>query len=143
MTKSGESMRHIEVAAGIIWRGGCFLAAQRPTDKPLEGYWEFPGGKLEGAESPAECLKRELAEELGIGVRECRFWQSLEHSYAERGFRVRLHFFHVTAFSGEPCPEEGQNLRWVTPEEAQSLAFLPADAGVLERLRNEGPPAKA
>ena len=132
-------MRLIEVAAGIIWRGGRFLAAQRPTDKPLEGYWEFLGGKLEARETPSEALARELAEELGIGVRESRFWQSLEHSYAERGFRVRLHFFHVMAFRGEPCPAEGQNLRWVTPSEALELGFLPADANVLEQLRAEGP----
>ena len=132
-------MRLIEVAAGIIWRGGRFLAAQRPTDKPLEGYWEFPGGKLEARETPSEALARELAEELGIGVRESRFWHSLEHSYAERGFRVRLHFFHVMAFRGEPCPAEGQNLRWVTPSEALELGFLPADANVLEQLRAEGP----
>ena len=132
-------MRLIEVAAGIIWRCGRFLAAQRPTDKPLEGYWEFPGGKLEARETPSEALARELAEELGIGVRESRFWQSLEHSYAERGFRVRLHFFHVMAFRGEPCPAEGQNLRWVTPSEALELGFLPADANVLEQLRAEGP----
>ena len=132
-------MRLIEVAAGIIWRGGRFLAAQRPTDKPLEGYWEFPGGKLEARETPSEALARERAEELGIGVRESRFWQSLEHSYAERGFRVRLHFFHVMAFRGEPCPAEGQNLRWVTPSEALELGFLPADANVLEQLRAEGP----
>ncbi len=133
-----DGLRLIEVAAGIIWRGERFLAAQRPTDKPLEGYWEFPGGKLEARETPSEALARELAEELGIGVRESRFWQSLEHSYVERGFRVRLHFFHVTAFSGEPCPEEGQNLRWVTPAEALELGFLPADANVLEQLRAEG-----
>ena len=132
-------MRLIEVAAGIIWRGGRFLAAQRPTDKPLEGYWEFPGGKLEARETPSGALARELAEELGIGVRESRFWQSLKHSYAERGFRVRLHFFHVTAFSGDPCPEEGRNLRCVTPAEALELSFLPADANVLEQLRTEGP----
>ena len=99
---------------------------------------ESGDGQLEAGESPAEALARELAEELGIGVRECRFWQSLEHSYAERGFRVRLHFFHVTAFSGEPCPAEGQNLRWVTPAEAPELGFLPADAGVLEQLRQRG-----
>ena len=68
-------------------------------------------------------------------MRQCRFWQSLEHSYAERGFRVRLHFFHVSLFSGEPCPTEGQNLRWVTPAEALELGFLPADAHVLEQLR--------
>ncbi|WP_165175140.1 (deoxy)nucleoside triphosphate pyrophosphohydrolase [Desulfovibrio sp. ZJ369] len=132
-------MRDIEVAAGIIWRNGRFLAAQRPTDKPLEGYWEFPGGKLEGGESPAEALARELAEELGIGVRKAAFWQSLSHSYAERGFRVRLHFFHVTAFTGEPCPAEGQNLRWISPAEAAHLPFLPADAGVLAQLPPQGP----
>ena len=102
MTENGKGLRLVEVAAGIIWRGERFLAAQRPTDKPLEGYWEFPGGKLEEGESPSEALVRELAEELGIGVRQCRFWQSLEYSYAERGFRVRLHFFHVSLFSGEP-----------------------------------------
>lgn len=46
-----EYTRTIDVA-GIIWRGGLFLAAQRPTNKIMEGYWEFPGGKLEGTESP-------------------------------------------------------------------------------------------
>ena len=74
-------MQHIEVAAGIIWRGKRFLASQRLSDKPLEGYWEFPGGKLEAGESPLDALKRELAEELGIGVRQAVFWKSLDHEY--------------------------------------------------------------
>ena len=56
-----EYTQTIDVAAGIIWRGGLFLAAQRPTNKIMEGYWEFPGGKLEGNDSPEEALKRELA----------------------------------------------------------------------------------
>ena len=81
-------MQHIEVAAGIIWRGKRFLASQRLSDKPLEGYWEFPGGKLEASESPVDALKRELAEELGIGVRQAVFWKSLDHEYEERGFGV-------------------------------------------------------
>lgn len=127
-------MQHIEVAAGIIWRGGHFLAGQRVNDKPLEGYWEFPGGKLEAGESPLDALKRELAEELGIGVRKAAFWRSLDHEYEERGFSVRIYFFHVTDFVGEPCGEEGQNLRWVEPKDAASLGFLPADAVVLDDL---------
>ena len=127
-------MQHIEVAAGIIWRGKRFLASQRLSDKPLEGYWEFPGGKLEAGESPEDALKRELAEELGVGVRQAVFWKSLDHEYVERGFSVRLYFFHVTEFVGEPCGEEGQNLRWVEPQEAFALGFLSADAVVLEEL---------
>ena len=129
-----DNMQTIDVAAGIIWRGGHFLASQRPTNKVMEGYWEFPGGKIEGAESPEEALKRELAEELGIGVREASYWQCVEHYYADRKLNVRLYFFHVTDFSGEPCPAEGQNLRWISPDEARALDFLPADSGVLEQL---------
>ena len=129
-----SGMQDIEVAAGIIWRGKRFLASQRLSDKPLEGYWEFPGGKLEAGESPEDALKRELAEELGVGVRQVVFWKSLDHEYVERGFSVRLYFFHVTEFVGEPCGEEGQNLRWVEPQEAFALGFLPADAVVLEEL---------
>ncbi|MBQ9452578.1 MAG: (deoxy)nucleoside triphosphate pyrophosphohydrolase [Desulfovibrio sp.] len=127
-------MRHIEVAAGIIWRNGCFLAAQRRTGSPMEGFWEFPGGKLEGSENALEALHRELAEELGISIRKALFWKNLEHDYFERGFSVLLHFFHVTAFTGEPCGKEGQNVRWVTPQEALELGFLPADAHLLEEL---------
>ena len=133
-------MRHIEVAAGIVWRGGACLAAQRPDGKPMAGYWEFPGGKVEGAERPDQALRRELAEELGIGVRQAALWRTVEHCYAERDLLVRLHFFHVTAFSGEPCPAEGQNLRWISPAEAPRLDFLPADAGLLAQLARMSPP---
>ena len=125
----------IEVAAGILWREGRLLAAQRPEGKPLAGFWELPGGKLEAGESAEAALARELAEELGITVREARFWRVSEHPYPERGIRVRLHFFHVPEFDGEPAAREGQALAWVTPEEAAGLAFLPADADILRELR--------
>ncbi|MBQ4566636.1 MAG: (deoxy)nucleoside triphosphate pyrophosphohydrolase [Desulfovibrio sp.] len=138
---AGTPLRRIEVAAGIIWRDGHFLAAQRPPDKIQAGWWEFPGGKLEGGESPAAALGRELREELGITVRQASFWQIVEHVYAERGFAVRLHFFHVTAFEGEPRPAEGQAVRWVSPAEARELGFLPADADILRQLVESGQPA--
>ena len=124
----------IDVAAGIIWRGNRFLTTQRPQGTPLEGYWEFPGGKLEPGENASQALARELGEELGIGVRDAVFWQQLSHDYAQRNYTVHLHFFHVRAFTGEPCPREGQNLRWVTPVEALELDFLPADTQVLAQL---------
>ena len=128
-----------DVSAGIIVRNGKIFIAQRPEGKPLPNVWEFPGGKLEASESPVDALKRELAEELGIGVRQAVFWKSLDHEYEERGFGVRIYIFHVTEFVGEPCGEEGQNLRWVEPQEAFALGFLSADAVVLEELVSRQP----
>ena len=49
----------IAVTAGIIEKNGKILIARRKLGKHLEGFWEFPGGKVEANESPRECLKRE------------------------------------------------------------------------------------
>lgn len=130
-----SSLPELDVVAGVIWRHGRFLAARRPEGRPLAGWWEFPGGKVEPGESPHEALVRELGEELGLGGVEGRFWRLVERDEPGRGLTLRLHFFHVLRFSGEPCPREGQLTAWVSPEEARELAFLPADASVLEALR--------
>ena len=129
-----ESLPVIDVAAGIIWRDNTFLAAQRKKSGAFENLWEFPGGKCEAGESPEAALIRELSEELGITVLQCSLWQTIEHEYSEQNYRVRLYFFHVRAFSGEARAQENQVLRWVTPQEALQLVFLPADQGILTRL---------
>ena len=72
---------------------------------------------------------RELAEELSLSVRNPRLWRTVEHDYDFRS--VRLHFFHITEFSGEPVANDGQAFRWVTPEEALTLPFLEADRPLL------------
>ena len=63
-----EEKARIEVVGGILWRGGSFLAAQRPEGHPQAGFWEFPGGKVEPGESLEAALARELAEELSLSV---------------------------------------------------------------------------
>ena len=124
----------VEVAAGIIWRDGKILVAQRPKGKPLAGFWEFPGGKLKANENPEAALARELAEELGIGVHEALFWRIEEHDALSSQCRIRLHFFQIFDFCGEAVPKEGQVLAWIRPEKACELDFLPADAKILKEL---------
>jgi len=90
-----------EVAVGVLVQpDGRYLLAQRPQGKPYEGYWEFPGGKLEAGEGVEAALARELHEELGIDVTACERWRTLEHDYPHA--YVRLFFCKVTAWNGDP-----------------------------------------
>lgn len=126
----------VEVAAGIISRGNKFLAAKRPSGKPMAGYWEFPGGKLREAESPFDALCRELEEELGIKTISGDYLFCREHLYEREGFAVRLHFFLIQDFAGDPVAREGQEIAWLDPEMADRMAFLPADREILAKLKD-------
>lgn len=122
-----------EVAAAVIERpDGTFLLACRPEGKPYPGYWEFPGGKIEPGEDPLGALVRELQEELGITVREATPW--ITRLYAYTHATVRLHFFRVTAWDGEPQPLEDQAIAWQRIEAPEVSPMLPANAPVLAAL---------
>lgn len=121
----------LRVVAGIVWRGGRYLAVRRPDDKHMAGYWEFPGGKIEAGETPDQALTRELLEELGIRVAVARPWREKVHRYPE--LHVHLFFYMVDAFQGEPVAREGQILAWVPPT-GNMLPFLPADLDVVAEL---------
>jgi 8-oxo-dGTP diphosphatase len=128
--------RVITVAAGILRdAGGRILIARRPDAAHVGGFWEFPGGKLDPGENPAEALQRELQEELGIQVESAVPFMTYRHSYPER--IVELHVFTVERYSGEPRGVEGQPLRWVSVEELAEAGLLEADrpvAAALSRL---------
>ncbi len=126
-------MNPTDVAAAVIERpDGEFLLAQRPEGKPYAGYWEFPGGKIEPGEAPRAALARELAEELGIAVREATPWITRVYAYTHA--TVRLHFFRVTAWDGEPRPLEDQAIAWQRVEAPEVSPMLPANAPVLAAL---------
>jgi len=124
-----------EVAVGVLVRpDGSFLLAQRPAGKPYEGYWEFPGGKLEPGESIESALARELHEELGLDVTRSERWKVLEHDYPHA--YVRLHFCKVVGWHGEPHGREGQAFSWQhAPVSVGPL--LPATIPVVEWLAAE------
>src|SRR5438552_17529712 len=119
----------IEVAAAVIQRGdGRFLLAQRPQGKVYAGYWEFPGGKVEPGEDFARALFRELHEELGIDVRAAYPWITREYVYPHG--HVRLNFFRVLEWSGEPHPREDQAIAWQGAAPATGSPELAAERPV-------------
>jgi 8-oxo-dGTP diphosphatase len=121
-----------EVAAAVIERPGEFLLAQRPEGKPYSGYWEFPGGKIEADEDPRAALVRELEEELGIKVTAATPWITRMYTYTHA--TVRLHFWRVSAWTGEPRPLEDQDIRWQRVGAPDVAPMLPANAPVLAAL---------
>jgi 8-oxo-dGTP diphosphatase len=123
----------IEVAAAVIQRpDGAFLLAQRPQGKVYAGYWEFPGGKVEPGEPAADALARELHEELGIEVETAYPWVTRVFTYPHA--TVRLNFFRVTGWRGEPHPKEDQAIAWQQPGRPMASPMLPANAPVLAYL---------
>lgn len=123
----------VEVAAGILLQpDGRFLLGSRPTGKPYAGYWEFPGGKLEAGETPLTALKRELIEEMGVTVTAAAPWIVQTFSYPHA--TVRLHFFRVTGWLGEPHPHENQQFAWQTPGQLTVSPILPANGPILRGL---------
>jgi 8-oxo-dGTP diphosphatase len=128
-----EEIELTEVAAAVIEKpDGTFLLAQRPAGKPYPGYWEFPGGKIEEGEDARAALTRELREELGIEVRESSPWITRVYAYTHA--TVRLHFFRVTAWDGEPQRLEDQDIKWQRIESPDVAPMLPANAPVLAAL---------
>ncbi|GAB6176136.1 (deoxy)nucleoside triphosphate pyrophosphohydrolase [Desulfobaculum senezii] len=127
----------VDVVAGILWRDGQFLAVERPEGKPQAGYWEFPGGKVEPGETPQAALVRELQEELGLTPTAFTFWQEKTHAYEH--IRVRLLFFHVTAFTGDIVANEGHRWQWLTPGATNGAPFLEADTEIVAELADNCP----
>ncbi len=124
----------IDVAVAVVQRAdGRVLLALRPHGKPWEGYWEFPGGKIETGEHATHALARELHEEIGIEIGRALPWLTREYAYPDR--HVRLHFYRVLDWQGEPHGREGQRLSWQDPQALTLGPLLPANDKVLSALR--------
>jgi 8-oxo-dGTP diphosphatase len=109
------SAQPIDVAVGILIRDdGAFLLAQRPHGKPMAGYWEFPGGKLEAGETVFDALVREFDEELDLHIVQAHPWVQRVVVYPHA--TVRLHFWRSfgegRGWRGTAQSNEGQAFRW-------------------------------
>jgi 8-oxo-dGTP diphosphatase len=123
----------IEVLVGIVRNAAEeILIQKRPDDKPLGGYWEFPGGKREANETLFNTLVRELREELAIVVEHADPWQQMRFDYPEHS--VLLHIWQVTAWHGTPRSMEGQAFKFAPLATLQDFRMLAANDEIITAL---------
>ena len=133
--EGGVGRKVVEVAVGVLIRpDGQFLLTSRPPGKVYEGYWEFPGGKLESGESVEQALRRELQEEIGITLAAAHPWKIEMVDYPHA--LVRLHFCKVFEWAGELQMHEGQSFAWQSLP-VQVRPVLPGTVPVLQWFAQE------
>lgn len=122
----------VDVVCGVLVKQGLILIAKRKTGKILQGMWEFPGGKVEFAESAPEALKRELFEEFEISAEIDELIGENTHDY--KFARICLKAFWVRHFSGEFRLKVHDELAWVKPAELLNSELAPADIPLAEKV---------
>ena len=128
--EGGADRKVVDVAVGVlVGPNGDFLLTSRPPGKIYEGYWEFPGGKLEAGETVEQALRRELQEEIGVTIAAAHPWKVEMVDYPHA--LVRLNFCKVFEWSGELQMHEGQSFAWQSlPVTVQPV--LPGTVPVLD-----------
>jgi len=109
------------------------LIAERTGDQLFAGLWEFPGGKLKAGEESVSALSRELGEELGIEIIHQALFMSLKHDYPDRS--VCIDFYLIEHWLNTPESRDGQELKWIRPDELTEDLLLPADGPVIKALQ--------
>ena len=121
-------------ACALIDSDGRVLLAQRPPGKPMEGLWEFPGGKVEADERPEETLIRELKEELNVTVSEPCLAPLTFASHIYPDFHLLMPLYVCRRWEGTVQPLEGQAVAWVKPNRLREYKMPPADEPLVAHL---------
>jgi 8-oxo-dGTP diphosphatase len=115
------------VVAALIEADGKLLVCQRRRTDSFGLMWEFPGGKLEPGETPAQALARELHEELGVAAQIGPEVFRTHHQYSELGEAIDLIFFSATVAAADIRNQAFETMEWRRPQTLHELNFLPAD----------------
>ena len=124
-------MKTIEVVAAIIIKDGQVFATQRGYGE-FQGWWEFPGGKMEAGESPQEALKREINEELDADIQVNELLETVEWDYPN--FHLTMHCFICNLLSESLHLNEHEAATWLTHATLKSVKWLPADEILLDKI---------
>src|SRR5580698_3693792 len=123
-------------AAALVDIDGRILIAKRPVGKSLAGLWEFPGGKVEQAETPEQCLIRELDEELGIKVTHACLAPFVFASHGYDSFHLLMPLYLCRRWEGSARAREHEAIEWVKPSRLSDYPMPPADAPLVAWLRD-------
>lgn len=125
-------MKTVRVVAAIIIRDGKVFASQRGYGQ-WQGWWEFPGGKIEAGECPQEALVREIREELEAEIQVGELIETIEWDYPD--FHLTMHCFVCSLVSESMHLNEHEDSAWLTRDTLHSVRWLPADKGLVDRLK--------
>ncbi len=126
-------MKTVRVVAAIIINDGKVFATQRGYGEFKDG-WEFPGGKIDAGETPEEALVREIKEELDTEVEVKELLETVEYDYPK--FHLSMDCFICKIKAGELVLKEHEASQWLTKETLDSVEWLPADLGLIEKIEN-------
>lgn len=124
-------MKTINVVAAVIMKEGRVFATQRGYGEFKDG-WEFPGGKVEAGESPEEALSREIREELEFEVNVGDLIDTIEYDYP--AFHLSMKCYACTIAGGSPHLLEHEAARWLSADQLDSVAWLPADITLIPKI---------
>lgn len=124
-------MQTIKVVAAIIIHDGKVFATQRGYGEFKDG-WEFPGGKVEEGETLEAALVREIREELDTDIEVVELLDTVEYDYPK--FHLSMACFISRIKSGDLVLKEHEAAKWLTKETLHTVAWLPADEGLVEKI---------
>ena len=119
----------------MIREEGKILLCRRAAGQNLEGFWEFPGGKVEAQETDQECLERELLEELGIKTKVTKLIAANTHQYENLTVTLLLYITRIT--SGTIMPTVHDRVEWVHPKSLLDWDLAPADIPLAKIIQSE------
>ncbi len=137
-TKKAVLANAVAIAVAVVEHNGKFLVGRRREGDPLAGLWEFPGGKIEDGESPQDAARRECREETGLDVRIGPAYPAVVHRYDHA--IVRLQFFACTPI--RPNQRPSPPFVWIPAAALEKKDFLPANAGLITRLKSQAATAE-